>query len=85
MLTFKPEIRDSEIAPHDERRMVWPQNTVALLGRPVEVIITPLGTNGAGFELTKAFFLFRVTKTLSGDLDSSLHNSNHHVLKAQVI
>jgi endonuclease/exonuclease/phosphatase family metal-dependent hydrolase len=49
MLTFKQEIRDSEIPPHDERRIVWPQNMVALLGRPVDVIITHLSRMRRGF------------------------------------
>ena len=50
---------DSAVAPQEERRLLCLQNMVALFDRPVERNFTPLGTYGAGFELTNALFLVR--------------------------
>jgi hypothetical protein len=56
---FQSKKSDSAIAPQEERRLLCLQNMVALFDRPVQRTFTPLGTYGAGFELTKALFLVR--------------------------
>jgi hypothetical protein len=70
LLTFQSKKSDSAIAPEQERRLVCPHNMVALFERPVERIITPLGTYGAGFKLTKAFLLVRAEMSCPGVIKS---------------
>jgi hypothetical protein len=59
LLTFQSKKSDSAIPSQKERRLLCLQNMGALFDRPVEMTFTPLGTYGAGFELTKALFLVR--------------------------